>query len=279
MQSRLAAIVVTLGLALAALPTFAAEATFERNLAVNGRVDLTVNTGSGHIHLIAGPAGQVHITGHVRSNWGASDDQVRAIAGRPPIEQTGNIVRVGVHQGNLHNISIDYDVQAPADSYLEVGTGSGGIDVDGMGANARLHTGSGSIHATGLRGSFDASTGSGGIYAEQVGDGDAKAETGSGPIELRNLHGSLVAHTGSGSIKAGGTPTGSWKIHTGSGGVELWTGNASITLDASSGSGGVHTDRPIAAQGDFGRHHVTGKINGGGPTVEVRTGSGRINVH
>lgn len=277
MQTR-PAIVFALGLALAAVPAFAAEASFDRNLTVNGRVDLTVSTGAGHIHLTTGPAGQVHISGHVRSNWGASDDQVRNITDHPPIQQTGNIIRIG-HQMNLHNISIDYDIQAPADSYLEAGTGSGEIEVDGVGTNARLHTGSGRIHAVGLHGGFSAGTGSGSIYAEQTGDGDVKAETGSGSIELRSIRGGLIAHTGSGSIKAEGTPTGQWKLHTGSGSVEVWTGTAGITLDASTGSGGIHTDREISTEGNIGRHHVTGRIGGGGPTVQIGTGSGGIHVH
>ena len=137
--------------------------------------------------------------------------QVRQIAANPPIEQTGSIVRIGARHENLHNISIDYEIQAPADAYLNAATGSGEITDDGVGQNAKLSTGSGSIHATGLHGSISLETGSGGIYADQTGDGDVKAETGSGSIELRNLHGGLHAETGSGSIKAGGTPTGPWK--------------------------------------------------------------------
>jgi hypothetical protein len=35
----------------------------------------------------------------------------------------------------------------------------------------------------------------------------------------------------------------------------------------------------MLTQGASGRHHVTGKINGGGPTVKIETGSGDIRVH
>jgi DUF4097 and DUF4098 domain-containing protein YvlB len=265
--------------ALAAMPALGAEATFERNLTVTGRVELTVETGSGSIHLTHGAAGQIHIAGKVRSNWGGSDEQVRQIAANPPVEQTGNIVRIGGRHENLHNISIDYEIEAPADSYLNAATGSGEVNDDGVGENTKLSTGSGSIHATGLHGSFSVDTGSGNIYAEQTGDGDVKAETGSGSIELRNLHGGLKAETGSGSIKVGGTPAGPWKLETGSGSVELWTGNAALTLDAETGSGSVQSDREMTTQGSSNRHHITGKIAGGGPTVRIETGSGSIRVH
>ncbi|HEY1984705.1 MAG TPA: DUF4097 family beta strand repeat-containing protein [Terracidiphilus sp.] len=266
-------------LTLAALPALAAEANFERNLSVNGRVELSVSTGSGHIHLTRGSDTQVHIYGRVKSNWGGSDERVQQIAANPPIEQTGNIVRIGSHHENLHNISIDYDIQAPANAFLEASSGSGDVYDEGIGENSKLSTGSGSIHATGLKGSFNVNTGSGDIYAEQTGEGDVKAQTGSGRVELRDIHGSLRAGTGSGDIKIGGSPTGDWKLETGSGSVELTPGNTGFTLDASTGSGSVHTDHEMQVQGSFDRHHVMGKINGGGPTVRVQTGSGDIRVH
>ena len=75
------------GLALAAIPALATEANFERNLTVNGRVELAVSTGSGHIHLTKGSGNQVHILGHVKSNWGANEEKVREIAANPPIVQ------------------------------------------------------------------------------------------------------------------------------------------------------------------------------------------------
>jgi hypothetical protein len=264
---------------LAALPALGAEATFERNLTVKGAIELTVATGSGSIHLTHGNDGQIHIFGRVHSSWGGNDDQVRQIAANPPIEQTGSIVRIGRDHENWHNISVDYEIEAPADVFLNAATGSGGVTDDGVGRNTKLNTGSGSIHATGLRGSFTVGTGSGGIYAEQTGDGDVKAETGSGSIELRNVHGGLHAQTGSGSIKVEGTPSAQWKLETGSGSVELWTGSAALTLDAETGSGSVQSDRELTTQGTVNKHHLTGKIGGGGPTVRVGTGSGSIRVH
>jgi hypothetical protein len=48
-------------LALAAVPALATEQTFERNLTVNGRLELSVATGSGNIHLTHGSGSQLHI--------------------------------------------------------------------------------------------------------------------------------------------------------------------------------------------------------------------------
>ena len=268
-------------LALAAVPARGAEATFERTLTVNGTVDLTVITGSGSIQLTSGTDNRIHILGRVRSNWGWGGDEtrVREIAAHPPIEQTGNIVRIGEHNENLRNVSISYQIEAPAGAYLDATSGSGSVTDNGVGTDARLHTGSGNIHAISLKGGYSLSTGSGSIEAEGTGGGDVTARTGSGTIDLRGVNGALQAHTGSGGIKVQGKPSGPWRIGTGSGDVELSTGDAGFALDAGTGSGGIHVDRQMTVQGSMGHHHVTGQIGGGGPTVRIRTGSGGIQIH
>lgn len=268
-------------LALTAIPAIASEANFQRSLNVGGHVELTVSTSAGNVHITRGADSQVHIYGHVKSGWGAgdSDQRVRAIAANPPIEQTGDIIQIGGHHFDLHNISISYEIQAPANSFLQVSSGSGDLAIEGVGDNAKLTTGSGSIHASSLHGGFTLHTGSGSIFAEQTGSGDVRADTGSGNIELRAIHGGLRATTGSGSIKVAGAPAGDWYIQTGSGNVEVWPGNSGLTLNASTGSGSVQTDHEMSMQGTFNRHHVTGRINGGGPTVRISTGSGDVRIH
>ena len=131
-------------LALAALPAMASEATFERTLTVSGRVELSVSTGSGAIHITRGSANQVHIYGRVKTTcWGincASEQQVRELAAHPPIEQTGSIVRIGGHHETMRNIGIDYEIQAPENAFLEASSGSGDVTVDGVGDHAQpLH--------------------------------------------------------------------------------------------------------------------------------------------
>jgi len=263
-----------------AAPIWAAnEATFQRDLTITGRLDLTVATGAGFIHLTSGPPDRVHVFARVRAGWGVSDQMIQDIAAHPPIQQTGNIVRIGADHRNLGNVSIEYEIQAPPDTYLDASTGSGNIIDNGVGSNAKLGTGSGSIQATNLQGGFTVHTGSGNIDAAQSGAGDVKASTGSGTIVLKYVHGGLEAGTGSGNIRVDGTPSAPWRLHTGSGSVELWTGGAGLTLDASTGSGGIHSDRDIISHGTMDRHHVKGSIGAGGPEVHVSTGSGSIRIH
>lgn len=277
MNFRFAAIAAVL--ALASLPALAGETTFDRTLRVNGRVDLTILNGAGNIHLTAGSGNEIVIHGRVKSSWGGNDDEVREIAAHPPIQQTGNIVRIGEDHPMWHNVSIDYEIEAPANAFLNAHSGSGNIVDDGVGDNARLGTGSGNIRASGLRGGFSVGSGSGEIVAGGTGAGDVRAHTGSGNITLSGLNGGLVAGTGSGDIRTTGMPAGSWRLTTGSGNIELWPGSAGFNLDAHTGSGDIHSDREMAVEGSFNHHHVAGRVNGGGPEVNIHTGSGDVRIH
>jgi Putative adhesin len=286
MQTRASFAVSAIALSLLLLPAhaFSAEGVFDKTLTVHGPVTLNISTGSGYIHLSPGSDNQVHIIGRVKASHGSfsmssPEERVKEVVDHPPIEQVGNIIRVGKNDHGVKNVSIDYEVTAPRDTELSANSGSGDLRIESVGRNAKLSTGSGSITARELRGNLSLETGSGDIQAQQIEPGDVKADTGSGSLHLNGIQGSLRAQTGSGDIEIAGKPTGDWKIGTGSGSVNLNTGSASYTLDASTGSGSVKSDVPLTVEGSLERHHVTGKVNGGGPLVRVETGSGSIHIH
>jgi Putative adhesin len=286
-----------------AVTAFAADNSFERTLSVNGPVTLRVTTGSGYIHVFPSSDKQVHIVGHVKApnSWfgGDASDTISQIVSNPPIEQAGNIIRVGSRQseGFLRRVSIDYDIKTPGDTILtaqtgsgdvqiadisgtvKIETGSGNIRADRLGSGSKLETGSGTIQANGLAGASVLQTGSGEIHGQFSAPGDVTAGTGSGSVQLKNVQGGLKVETGSGSLDITGQPTSPWKLETGSGDITLGIGNARFTLDAETGSGSIKSDLPLTMQGSMDKHHVTGTVNGGGPTLKVETGSGDIRIH
>jgi DUF4097 and DUF4098 domain-containing protein YvlB len=261
---------------------FAAEGTFDKTLTVNGAATLAISTGSGYIHITPGPAGSIHIVGHVHSSKGllsgSPEENVRHITDNPPIVQDGNNVEVGMHT-HYSNVSIDYVVTAPSGTNVNANSGSGDLNITGLSAPLKASTGSGNVFANQLTGDVALSTGSGDIHAWMSGAHYTKAETGSGTIRLEGVTGGLYAQTGSGDITISGKPGDNWKLETGSGSVTLNTGQSGFNLDASTGSGDVHSDPPLTTHGTLNHHHVTGEINGGGPTVRVDTGSGDIRIH
>ena len=265
-----------------------ADATFDKTLTVSGSPQFSVATGSGYIHLKPGSDSQIHIIGHVRpsnhnSNSSDIDARIKQIAANPPITQSGSEITVGDRNNSnrdlYRDISVDYDITLPRASAIVASSGSGDLDIQGVGTTLKAQSGSGSVHARGIQGPANLQTGSGNIELDETGAGDVRAQTGSGSIKLTGVSGGLQAQTGSGEIEATGKPTTDWKLGTGSGSIHLNVGKSTaFTLNASSGSGGIHVDQPINLQGDLDRHHITAAVNGGGPTIQARTGSGSIRI-
>ena len=305
-------------LGLEARPALAAEGSFERTLQVNGTVNLDITTGSGSIQIRPGSGNQVHVRGQIKStDWfGNNEERIRRIEANPPIQQSGNDIRIGhMDQDLMHNISISYELEVPADTQVrshtgsgtqtinglqgsteatsgsgglkisDIGnrvraeTGSGDIEIDRVQGTVRARAGSGSIHAISIAGGFDAETGSGRIRLEQSGQGSVRADTGSGGMELHGVNGSLEARAGSGGIEAEGQPAGPWTLRTGSGTVRVrLPSNAAFDLDARTSSGSLSVDHPVTVQGSLGKKHIQGKVRGGGVPVDVETGSGNIEI-
>jgi hypothetical protein len=264
---------------------FAADKQFERTLNVTGQADLYVSTGSGNITIHPGSDNQIHIVGHIHSGWSMFGDpgsRIDRIISSPPIMQNGNSVRVGDSNDHdlFQNISIDYVITAPASVALNLHSGSGDVIIDHLGRYLSASSGSGDIRAHGINGPAELGTGSGDIELEETGAGDIKTKTGSGSIKIHGLNGGLTARSGSGDIQAEGHLTGAANLGSGSGSIRMHlTPDAHFNLEASTGSGDIQVNFPGAPQqGDNSRHHLTAPINGGGPALEVRTGSGDVEI-
>jgi len=259
--------------------------TFQRTLSLSGPADVYVSTGSGSIRVTPGSDNEVHIVGHVHASWSAFGDvnaHISRIVENPPIVQTGNAVHIGESSDRslFNNISIDYEVSVPASAAVNLHSGSGDVEINHVGRFLAASSGSGSVRAHGIHGPADLQTGSGDIELQDDGAGDIKAKTGSGSIRINGLNGGLYAHTGSGDIEASGQLQGAGNLSSGSGSARLHlTPDAHFNLEASTGSGDIRIHFPGAPQqSDSSRHHLTAPINGGGPALEIRTGSGDIEV-
>ena len=285
MQTRHLLALSTLAVATSAL---AADNNFDRTLQVSGAPTVIVNTGSGYIHLRAGSDSQVHVAAHLHSSnngWfgGGNNDaqsRIEQIVANPPVHQSGNEIEIGErHSGDQYrNISIDYEITLPRASTIEAGTGSGDIESQDVGGNFRAASGSGSVRARAVHGPAILQSGSGDIELDENGQGEIRAQTGSGSIRLHNIDGALRAQTGSGDIEASGKITADSKLQTGSGSIRLTLGAAGFNLDATTGSGTIRTQSPITTSGDLNHHHITGAVNGGGPSLRMVTGSGDIEI-
>jgi hypothetical protein len=278
-------LLATSALLLLSTSAFAADSKFERTLNTSAQPDLYVSTGSGNITIHPGEGNGIHIVGHVHAGWamfGDIESRIKRVVDNPPITQDGNAIHIGeAHDHELYNnISIDYDISVPAEVALNLHSGSGDIRVSQVGRFLTASTGSGNVTDDGSHGTVDVNSGSGDLRLELGGSGDVKARTGSGNIHIEGLHGSLSGRSGSGDIDARGHLTGAANLASGSGNIRLHlTPDAHFNLEASTGSGGIHVGFPGAPmQDEHSKHHLTAPINGGGAPVEVRTGSGDIQI-
>lgn len=267
----------------AAVLVTAAHADFDRQIATSAQPDLYVSTGSGRIQIHPGSDSEIHIKAHVHAGSFSGDnvqDRMRRISEHPPIQVSGSTVRIGdtsPEDQNLYkNIIIDYEISAPRQVALNLRSGSGDLEISDLGRFLKADTGSGSVRAHGISGPADLRTGSGDIEVELRVPGEIRAITGSGSVRVNGLNGALTARTGSGDIEANGSITGNTKLQTGSGSVRLHLGHdARYNLNASTGSGTIRAGQGRSTD----HHHMSEAINGGGPTVEVQTGSGDIEIN
>ncbi len=233
------------------------EGAFDRTLTVGGPVDLDIRTGAGGVHIRSGPVGSVRVVAHIRAYAMDSADataRVRRIEATPPIEQDGNAIRVGhIADSDLYrNVAIGYDVTVPEATRVHSVAGSGGQTIRGP-----------------LQGP---------VRIEDT-SGDVQATTGSGGVRLTGVRGAVRARTGSGGIRIEGQPVRPWNLRAGSGGIRVSvTGDTPFEVDASAGSGGVSSAQTVNVTGERSKQRLRGTIRGGGPLVQLETGSGGIRI-
>jgi len=241
------------------------EGLFDRTLTVNGPVDLDIRTGSGGIRIDTAAGNTVRIVGRIRANnWfeSAPQGRVKEIEAHPPIEQSGNTIRIGQQVDNdlFRGVSISYEVTVPASTRVRSSAGSGGQTIRGV------------------DGPVEATAGSGGVRIEATGSAiDARA--GSGGIVIMGAKAGVRARAGSGGVRIEGQPTGAWTVRAGSGGIRVSvTGDTPFEVDANTGSGRISSDHSVTLIGARSNHRLHGTVRGGGALVQLESGSGGIRI-
>jgi hypothetical protein len=299
------------------------EGGFEQTLTVTGWVEIAAQVVLGHINVSAADVATVRVRATIRAHSGIVsaaelDRRIRSIEARPPIEQHGNIIKIGhfADREIERNLSISYDLMVPYATRLICRASSGSIAVEGTVApldaatasgtitaadisgdvraaaaageieiqsvrgRVTLSTGSGPIVAGRLTGPLRAASASGSVTIEHVASGDLQVTTGSGPIELRDVGGTIRAASSSGSIDVqGGQGEGAWMLETASGTVSVRLPLAvGFDLRARTFSGAVDTLRPLSSLRVTPPRQVQGRAGNGGLQLELATVTGNIHL-
>ncbi|MGH9451332.1 MAG: DUF4097 family beta strand repeat-containing protein [Terriglobia bacterium] len=280
-----------------------------------GSGNVTVTSGSSRaVHVRGVIKANIH---SFFGGSGNVEAAVRQLESNPPILQDGNFIRIGrINDPELRrHVSIDYVIETPSGTQLNAASGSGDVSVSGVQGPVKavtgsgnlkiadiqdeltattgsgdiraesikgevhLRTGSGTVRAIGVGGAFYVSTGSGDVTVQDNNGGSGRVSTGSGNVRLTGVNGSLRVGAGSGDITAQGRAAGDWSLHSGSGGVVVrLPQDANFDIDAHADSGRIITHRSVAVQGTMHKGTLVGVVGKGGPQLQLRTGSGDIQI-
>jgi hypothetical protein len=231
---------------------------------VSGKPEVAVNTADGDVEVTVGSSQQVDVRVITRGWTIQRDVQVTANA-------SGNHIEIKVRKTShlcfgICFQSIRVEVRVPRESDLDIHTDDGNVRADSVKGNLQFETGDGNVTLRELEGSLH-------------------ADTGDGNVEVNGRFSTLNLRTGDGNIdaevSAAPAAQGGWLLHTGDGHVNLkLPGDLGADLDAHSGDGDVHVDfEAVDLDKDKDKDNsFRGKINGGGISIQVRSGDGDIRV-
>jgi Toastrack DUF4097 len=250
-------------IALLALFSLAARADeWSHNYPVTGKPEVVVDANDGEVEVSVASSQQVEVRVITRGSKINDDVQVTG-------NQSGNRVEIKLHKASRVCFgfcfqSIKVEVRVPRESDLNIHTGDGNVRIDSVRGNLQLETNDGDVRLHDVEGSVHADTHDGNIDVN-------------GRVDLLNLH------TGDGNIdaevSASSTPQPVWMLRTGDGNVRMrLPDKLGADLDAHTGDGHVRVDFPVTTSTAGQENSVRGKINGGGVSIELRTGDGDIHV-
>ncbi len=253
---------------------------WSKDFAVKGTPEIIVRAGDGNVRVMTGETQSVKAEVHV-VGWELGRDVVVSDT------QTGDRVEIQIrvpHRWGWHGgrRSIDMSLTVPQKSNLDLDTRDGRVEVRGVTGNLRGHSGDGSIVVSDAQGQMDLVTGDGRVEVVSS-QGRLRGHTGDGSIRVEGVFGDLQLETGDGSIEAavgaGSKMEGSWSLRTGDGHIRLvLPGDFAADLEAHTGDGRITLDIPVTVSGTLSRTEIRGKLNGGGPTLTLRSGDGSISI-
>lgn len=264
--------------------------------------NLRVQTSGGNISVTGGSSNQVRVEMYVHKSSGGKNHSAKEIAEalenyEITVAQSGNTISALAENksrnwiGN-NNVSISFVVRVPhdvsgqlrtsggnitltnLDGKQEVKTSGGNISARGIGGDLDAHTSGGNIMLQRYRGNLDARTSGGNINLED-GSGELKIHTSGGNIRLSEITGSVNARTSGGNIIAGIDRPGHYVTLATSGGDISLTLPKNTGMDVDMRGSKVNTSFQDF-RGDLRDDRVTGKVNGGGIPVDLKTSSGRV---
>ena len=182
-----------------------AEGTLDKTLTVDGPAHLQLTAGSGDSTITVGAPGEIRVHGDISVHSFSAESgrrRIDEIIANPPVKQQGNLIRVGVPDGGMNNVSIDWTITVPPDTDLHAESGSGDLTIDGIKGAANLALGSGAVKVSNVGGDVELRVGSGDVDLSNIG-GEITGNAGSGGVQFATVKGNVRFEAGLGRHKRG----------------------------------------------------------------------------
>ena len=232
-----------------------------KTFTVSGHPTVNVQTFDGNITVHGWDKQEVQLTTSKRA---ATEQQMQGI--RLRTDQNGSTINVvaefdksfsrNVAGVSFTNAQVGFDLYVPRNSMVQLNSGDGRLELEGVNGNLELNTTDGRIEVRDAGGSLTAKTGDGRIEVENF-NGAVNANTGDGRINLDGRFDQLAARTGDGTIVLTLPSDFNATVETNSESVD----NEGLTL----------TEEPGAS-----KRLKRWKIGQGGKVLTLQTGEGRI---
>jgi len=247
---------------------------FEQTVPLKPGSAVSLGNTNGGVTFEAWDRNEVHVVAEKQVRAG-SDDQARKLTSQIKlvVDPGPSGLRIDTHMpkredsflAGLFNgevsMSVSYKVQVPRQVTLDAVNSNGALSVTGTQGNTQLKTSNGRLTVQGV-------------------SGDMTLKTSNGHISVAGSEGTVKAETSNGGIDAELTRYSGHELsfETSNGAVSIrLPRDARFTVDAETSNGGVESDFPVDG-GRRGKHSLKGTVNGGGPTLYIRTSNGGVHI-
>jgi DUF4097 and DUF4098 domain-containing protein YvlB len=259
---------------------------FTLEVAIPSKFNLDLSSGGGNVSITNNIDGKVDIT------TGGGNIKLKEIEEKLSFSTGGGNVTVG-------NINSEAEISTGGGNIeignvknrIDVSTGGGNVKLGNIGGNASVSTAGGIITVGKVTGSADLSTAGGNINLEGA-TGRTELSTAGGNILAKNISGSVDGSTAGGNINIdlSSSPNGNCEFNTAGGDIVITIpSNSKANVEASVyvGNNVPESEANKFIKSDFeeatvnfrkGNFVKVFQINGGGPTIELNTASGKIKI-
>jgi len=262
-------VLITIGLS--AMITRKADQRFDHSIDAGDAISLNVRTSSGNINISNSNSNTLNIDTEVKVRSIVPFEAGRiskSIKRNPPIEQNGNQITIGdmskykFGPSFFRSITIDYDIETPYETELELRSSSGNQTVNNITGPITTKASSGNITLSEVSEDIDAELSSGNLIVKEA-EGALEINLSSGNVELNDIAGNISSKQSSGNITLQDVAS-NLDLTVSSGNIILTSDIASnATWNFKASSGDIELDVPDDADFNIDSSVTSGNISFG----------------